>query len=204
MVLFLSFIASAVPVSHSIFLLSGLHDNDMSWGTFQDSMCRKDLDEWHCNSHSNNFVVIPPGYCAHPSLSNDEGHKPLLSYLDLDMSYISDWFLNINKNDSVKVGLNEEEFTSIKWKEYVNLMEVLAGSDATSGVPQVAKSVVSGHSKVIQGVKSALNDTLILAYMDAYNNNRHPHSGEDHDPELHDAAYSIIKLGMIVMAPFIA
>ena len=84
-------------------------------------------------------------------------------------------------------------------------MEVLAGSDASSGVPQVARSTIANQSTpVIQEVKSALHDTLILAYMDAYNNKHHAFSGETYDPELHAAAYSIIKLAVIVMAPFVA
>ena len=33
-----------------------LHAMRISWGTYQDDMCRWDLDEGHCNAHANSMV----------------------------------------------------------------------------------------------------------------------------------------------------
>lgn len=147
----------------------------------------------------------------------------MLGFLDLDMAYSADTFLTVRTatascheeqeqeqqehehEPGVTVGISEEDFNVIMWKEYVNLMEVLAGSDASSGVPQVARATIDQHSTpATQGVKSALHDTLILAYMDAYNDRQHAYSGEVYDADLHAAAYSVMKLAVIVMAPFVA
>lgn len=220
---------------------SGLHDKRVSWGTYQDALCRSDLDEWHCNAHSNNLVLLPPTtsttttstttttpllrqpppplraeppmVTAHSSARPQDQHarceahkqhQPMLSFLDLDMAYTADTFLTVNSDDdSVKVGVSDEVFKSVLWKEYVNLMEVLAGSDASSGVPQVARSALLQHCAVVQAVRSALADTLVLAFMDSYQGRRHEHSGEAHDADLHAAAYCVMKLGVVVMAPFV-
>ena len=181
--------------------LSALHRKSISWGTFQDAMCRMELDEWHCNAHSNNFVLLPPS-SSQPS--NGENHRPILAFLDLDLAYSAETFIGLNTTDHVTAGISKEAFTSIAWKEYVNLMEVLAGSDATSGVPQIALSTIQKQNPVFEGVKSALSDTLVLAYIDAYNENKHTFSGEIYDEDLHEAAYCIMKLAIIVMSPFVA
>ena len=39
--------------------LRELHAMRISWGTYQDQMCRRDFDEWHCNAHANNMVLLP-------------------------------------------------------------------------------------------------------------------------------------------------
>ena len=49
-------------------------------------------------------------------------------------------------------------------REYVNLMEVLAGSDATSGVPQVAIAEVEAQQPLARVAAAALTDTLVAAY----------------------------------------
>ena len=53
-------------------------------------------------------------------------------------------------------------------REYVNLMEVLAGADASNGVPQVALSEIERQSAAVQAAGTALTDTLVLAYQAAY------------------------------------
>ena len=40
-------------------LMRRLHLERISWGTYQDAMCRREWDEWHCNAHANNYVVLP-------------------------------------------------------------------------------------------------------------------------------------------------
>ena len=82
-------------------------------------------------------------------------------------------------------------------------MEVLAGSDSTSGVPQVALSLVEAYSGELKLVKTLLYDTLILGYLNGYTGEaRYP--VHEVDPALHQAAYSVMKLAIIVMADFVA
>ena len=82
-------------------------------------------------------------------------------------------------------------------REYVNLMEVLAGSDASNGVPQVALSEVERQPAAIQAAGTALTDTLVLAYQAAY-------AGQPavapFDARLHRCAHALTRLAVIVMA----
>ena len=55
----------------------GLHENRVSWGTYQDEMCRRDYGEFHCNAHSNNVVLLEEDAAS--------GREAFLGYLDLDM-----------------------------------------------------------------------------------------------------------------------
>ena len=57
--------------------LRELHAMRISWGTYQDDMCRRDFDEWHCNAHANNMVLLPEADGTHL--------RSFLAYLDLDM-----------------------------------------------------------------------------------------------------------------------
>lgn len=52
-------------------------------------MCNRALDEWHCNAHANNLVVIDPSTCA-----SDDDSLRFLSFLDLDMAFRRDTFVN--------------------------------------------------------------------------------------------------------------
>ena len=82
-------------------------------------------------------------------------------------------------------------------------MKVLAGSDSTSGVPQVALSLVENYSEELKLVKTLLYDTLILGYLRGYTGEeRYP--VHEPDPVLHKAAYSVMKLAIMVMADYVA
>ena len=75
-------------------------------------------------------------------------------------------------------------------------MEVLAGSDATSGVPQVAIAEVEAQQPLARVAAAALTDTLVAAYQAAY-------VGETPlapvDAELHHCARLLMRLAIIIM-----
>ena len=82
-------------------------------------------------------------------------------------------------------------------REYVNLMEVLAGGDSSSGVPQVALSEIERQPAAVLAASNALHDTLILAYQRAY-------AGEPPlvavSESLHHCAHALVRLAICVMA----
>ena len=102
------------------------------------------------------------------------------------------------------VGTPAAEHDLLLRREHVNFMEVLAGSDTTSGVPMVAKSVVEGHSEEVVIAKSLLYDALVLGYLNAYNGGAGAFPVAAFDADLHRTAHAVIKLAIMVMADFIA
>lgn len=178
-------------------ILGGIHSQRMSWGTYQDGLCRREWDEWHCNAHANNLVVVPENSTPvdHP------GAHSFLSFLDLDMAFSADTFIDI---DSGKIGVSDEFFSNVLWKEHVSLMEVLAGSDSSSGVPNVASEMIAAQSDEVAIVKSALYDTLIMGYLGGYTGDLEKYPIIPYDQDLHAAAHCIIRLAIIVMTGYIA
>jgi hypothetical protein len=143
--------------------------------------------------------------------SNDSKNltdKPFLSFLDLDMAFDRDTFVDV---ESGRVGVDPADFARLLAKECVNFQEVLAGGDASSGVPMVALRRVEAQPKAVAGVRHALYDTLITRFIEAYQ-----HAGEeegqevgaavgpDFDAVLHRGAYAVIRLAIITNADFIA
>ncbi len=172
-------------------ILRTMHSRCISWGTYQDQMCRRDLDEWHCNAHANNFVVLR------------NSAKSFLSFLDLDMAFHKDFFVDF---ESGKVGLDDAEWAALKEREYNNLMEVLAGADVSSGVPRVAKTETENQSAGVKLTKSVLYDALILGFRNGYAGSdcggRFPVA--EHDEKTHAAASLLVRLALVVMADFVA
>ena len=204
--------------------LRELHELRISWGTYQDEMCRRDYDEWHCNAHANNVVL----------LTEEDGTRlqSFLSYLDLDMAFDEKTFVDTwasgydtsNRSESsteenlgnervrrsssssssdVKQQARKERHDKLLARENANFMEVLAGGDSSNGVPQIAKVAVEAQDTAVQTCKTALYDTFLLAYQDAYSG-RGESSDSNFDPELHTAAYAVCKLAVIIMADFVA
>ena len=85
-------------------------------------------------------------------------------------------------------------------------MEVLAGNDATSGVPMVAReALAAGATPVLDNVKSALYDTLLLGYLRGYSGSSDErHAVFPYDAELQRAAHCLMRLAIIVMADYCA
>jgi hypothetical protein len=197
-------------------ILSAMHSQRISWGTYQDSMCRRDFDEWHCNAHVNNLVIIPP------EISRSSSSHSFLSFLDVDMAYGEEEMIQLPTGDEGERSERSEGvgvFDHILWREYVNMMEVLAGNDSSTGVPNAALGITESYSPVLKGIQSALYDTMILAYQEGYSQikggggeAREMAGGErikgkavmEYDEDLHEAAYYVIQLAIIVMVDYLA
>lgn len=146
------------------------------------------------------------------------GGEALLAFLDLDMAFDAASFVDLAAGGPTKPSVanvaaggaatmdggvpDAEPSTAaahalLLEREYVNLMEVLAGSDASNGVPQVALSEIERQSAAVQAAGTALTDTLVLAYQAAY-------AGQAPiapiDAKLHRCAHALMRLAVIVMA----
>jgi hypothetical protein len=178
-------------------ILRGIHGQRLSWGTYQDGLCRRDWDEWHCNAHANNLVVVPESSIP----ADHPGAHSFLSFLDLDMAFAADDFIDV---DTGAVGVSYEFFSNVQWKEHVSLMEVLAGSDSSTGVPKVAASVIAAQSNEVAIIKSSLYDTIIMGYLGGYMDDIEKFPVMVYDDNLQAAAHCVIRLAIIVMADYIA
>jgi hypothetical protein len=74
-----------------------MHQERVSWGTYQDGMCHE--SQWHCNAHSNNLVLLPPG-----------DTRSLIGFLDTDMAFDDKTYVDVRTG---KVGCDETEFTKL-------------------------------------------------------------------------------------------
>jgi hypothetical protein len=173
-------------------VMVGLHSARVSWGTYQDEMCRRDFGEFHCNAHSNNVVLMEEDAAG--------AREAFLGYLDLDMAFDEATFVDTWQGGAP---LPPDEYSHLLRREHLNFMEVLSGGDTSTGVPQVAQEEVASQGELLGGVKVALYDTLVLGYLHGYTGEaRYPVA--PFNPKLHGAAYDICRLAVIVMADFIA
>jgi hypothetical protein len=118
---------------------------------------------------------------------------------------------------SKTVGMPQAEFDELQQWEFLNLLEVMAGGDASNGVPMVAKATVERMTTPnVLLVKQALRDTMVLAFRCAYEGKPGHSVGRDasdlgpfppaepFDPTMHAAAHALLRLAVIVMADFAA
>ena len=163
-------------------------------------MTKKENAAWHCNAHSNNVVVVAPGAVA----PGAPGARRLLSALDLDMAFDARSFVDV---ETGAVGRSAADFERLLLFERLNLLEVLSGADATSGVPQKMLGAVRGDP-ALQVAASALYDTLVLNFMRASGllggGAGGPGAAPAWTPELHAAAHALVRLAIIVMADYAA
>jgi hypothetical protein len=201
-------ISSASRVLPFLFRLIGLeagrtlrqiHRSGMSWGTYQDAMCRKEWDEWHCNAHANNFVILPedgverfdePPVDAHRAAKR---RNVLLAFLDLDMAFSK-------PPSTVLDSCGGNEFEKLLWREYVFMMDTLAMGDASTGVPLVAGPYLRRQSPFLRCVSSALRDTLVLGFQDGYLCDPADFEDGPDTAEMTHAAHCIVRLALIVTA----
>ncbi|CAG9310469.1 unnamed protein product [Blepharisma stoltei] len=132
-----------------------LEDHDISWGYFIDH----NPFEPHCNSHPNNFIILP------------SGSEHILAPVDFDMAFRSQEFLNIVDENSL--GRNDSSLFQ-NWLncERVNLELALSGQENMANF-----SYSEEASESI--LHSAYRDLLVLGYRsgfdkleDAYNESR--------------------------------
>ena len=199
--------------------LRALHAAGASWGTYQDTMCHE--GQWHCNAHSNNFVLIPPEEATPPppqrqlqraaaGAAAGASPPPMLGYLDLDMAFDRETYVDLTAAASGESGGSEEEAAAadkrrheqLLEREYVNLLEVLAGGDATSGVPSVALGELEKHPAAVRLAANALNDTLVAAYVQAYRGEPREEAPrqEAEAAGLNECAHALARCAVIVMA----
>jgi hypothetical protein len=163
-------------------ILRTMHAQRISWGTYQDQMCNVEFDEWHCNAHANNLVLLPP-----------DGQTRFLGFLDLDMAF----------SERAALGFSPGEFDRLLEREFLNLMQVLTGTDPSNGVPSlVVQQCTSLQSPLTKAAKSALYDTLLLGFLGGYHGTTSDVCA--FDAKLHSAANLVLKLAVTVMADFIA
>lgn len=176
-------------------IIREMHDLNVSWGTYQDEICISD-DQWHCNAHANNIIVLSETHAI---------GDMLLGYLDLDMAFDDKTYVSLYGRGSPKgsIGVSAKAHKVLLRREHVNFLEVLAGADATSGVPMIAKSEVRKQSEGVKVVSSILHDALVLAYLNEYEDKK-TYSKASFDPILHKISRVLIKLSIIIMADFVA
>jgi hypothetical protein len=195
--------------------IRGMHDAGINWGTYQDAFCNYRGGAYHCNAHSNNLVLVAPD--ALPA--GAPGAQRLVSALDLDMAFDAQGFVHgfPVSNASKTVGMPQAEFDELQYWEFLNLLEVIAGGDASNGVPMVAKAAVEKMTTPkVRLVKQALRDTMVLAFRSAYEGKARRGADQDasdiepfppaepFDSAMHAAAHALLRLAVIIMADFAA
>eukprot|EP00118_Oscarella_pearsei_P010864 m.68925 g.68925 ORF g.68925 m.68925 type:complete len:180 (+) comp35570_c0_seq7:1954-2493(+) len=124
-----------------------LEDNDISWGYFFDH----NPYEPHCNSHPNNFVVIPE--------SLEGGAGQLLAPVDFDLAFTRSSFFSLYTGTP-----DDELFDSWISSEHKEMERGLGGEMANSGLLMSDVSLPCQY----EALKWALRDTLLLGYRSAY------------------------------------
>ena len=127
---------------------------------------------------------------------------PLCAALDFDMAFTASSFVDMG---SGRVGAAADDFARLLQREQLNFAEVLAGGDASSGVPPVAMRAVEEHSRGVRVARCALHDTLIRGYLRAYREEAGAAAAEaPFDPPLHRGAYAVVRMAIVVMADCLA
>lgn len=126
--------------------LRALHDKDILWGYFYDH----DPCTPHCNSHPNNFIVIP-------YLGGSEKPCRFLAPVDFDMSFSLEHFSSPYTHMP-----DTDLFNEWKKQEYTEMLRALGGELASSGLP--SKKITDELSPL----KIALHDILISGFLDGY------------------------------------
>ncbi|CAE7577717.1 MOCS3-1 [Symbiodinium necroappetens] len=148
-----------------------LHASGIAWGTYPDSL------GIHCNAHSNNFAVKPPG-CGH--------QETFLAALDFDMAFTRENFLP-EACESGALGL--ESFDGIlAFEANMGLKTVLSGSDFSNTGVQNAQAPPS--HKLLE---LAIRDTMVTACSEALAGICDPHP---YSAGLKAVAYDVIKLSL--------
>lgn len=147
-----------------------LTENEISWGTYEDGL------GWHCNSHPNNFAVLPEG----------EPDRPFLAPMDFDMAFCKKTF-----DRDAKLF---DEWVKMESKA---LKMCLGGSDLNTG----ALGVIDLGDWKLNMLRWGLRDTMIAGFESGLKNEKDKHP---QIPELTPFVYSIIKLAFMVTENHIA
>eukprot|EP01125_Pyxidicula_operculata_P010623 TRINITY_DN349_c0_g1_i1.p1 TRINITY_DN349_c0_g1~~TRINITY_DN349_c0_g1_i1.p1 ORF type:complete len:370 (+),score=50.20 TRINITY_DN349_c0_g1_i1:996-2105(+) len=141
-----------------------LKENNVSWGTYEDIL------GFHCNSHVNNLVLLPP---------NEDPNAPLLSPLDFDMAFCKETFVG----------------SASKWDECVatesNAIKVVLGGDPELNSGATAWAQLPSQYNLL---RFALRDTLLKGFLSSYSGSPDAHPLQ---PSLHKYIHSLLKLALI-------
>lgn len=99
--------------------------------------------------------------------------------------------------------MSDDEWSALKRREVLYLLETLTGVDASTGVPPVALQITERFSSNVKHVQSALYDTLVLAFYRGYENDE-SFAVCSFDVESHRIASMLVKLAIIVMGEYVA
>ena len=131
-----------------------LQEANINWGTYIDR-----IFDYHCNSHANNFVILP------------RGNNSLLAPLDFDLAFSKDKMIVLSKNcDSF--GQHDDSF----WEnyinsEFINLSSNLCGAPDYNHESENKKFKQDTFEAKIRNVfKYLLCDCLLENYMKGFDN----------------------------------
>ena len=103
-----------------------------------------------------------------------------------------------------RVGAPSVAFAALLRREKLNFAEVLAGGDCSSGVPQIAMRAVEDVADEVKAARHCLHDTLVSAFLRAYDAPAAVEHEAAFDPLLHRGAYALLRMAIIVMADCLA
>jgi len=141
--------------------------SNFSWGTYDDLLGS------HCNSHTNNFVLLP--------FSPSDPTSPLLAPLDFDMAFTKPTF-----------SLSDEKFYEYLTMEENGMKMVLGGEAISTGVTAAAQNLSLEHTLV----RDALRDTMVLGFNEAFEGKDNKHNLTSIN--LITAAHALLKMALIV------
>ena len=182
-------------------IVRALHAAGLSWGTYQDAMCKPGWGDWHCNAHSNNLVVVAEGHVP----AGAPGAQRLLSMLDIDMAFDAPSYVFLDGPQKGAQGMPHTTFSRLLEFERWRMLSVLSGADASSGVPRdlgPLASMVTAMVPQLLVVKNCLKDTLVSGFFAGLEGNEA--AVPRFDARLHAAAHSYIRLGICVMGNYAA
>lgn len=157
--------------------------------------------QWHCNAHSNNVIVISERQAVSRVAEGMVVEPPLCACVDFDMAFTAGSSVDMQRG---MVGSTPEVFERLLQRERLNFCEVLAGGDSTSGVPQVAMAAVADQPIPILAVQNVMHDTLVHAFLRAFDAPQAIDHAAPYDPLLHKGCYALVRMSIIVMAECLA
>eukprot|EP00831_Metopus_contortus_P008195 TRINITY_DN13154_c0_g1_i3.p1 TRINITY_DN13154_c0_g1~~TRINITY_DN13154_c0_g1_i3.p1 ORF type:complete len:371 (+),score=62.90 TRINITY_DN13154_c0_g1_i3:153-1265(+) len=164
-----------------------MQDNDINWGTFIDHSPL----ELHCNSHANNFVVIPKGY-----------HN-LLAPLDFDLSISRSTFICIVPEREAFGKPEPELFDSYVNTERIELSRGLGGEENMNFVYTSAKSKENPlELSLAESLEFILRDIMVSTYMKTFDQIKCDYVIPD--PDKCEEIQALVKIALILTDSLIA
>ena len=131
-----------------------LQETNINWGTYID----RDFD-YHCNSHANNFVILP------------RGNNSLLAPLDFDLAFSKEKMIILSKSCDSFGKHDESFFDNYANSEFVNLSSNLCGApDYNHESENKRFKQDTFEAKIRNIIKYLLCDCLFENYMKGFDN----------------------------------